>query len=314
MSVSANILNQELLRGTNAGAASSLTISYNNPSGTNLLVVFIMLYDHSVSSVTYDGQNMTQQEVGVREYLYTLIDPSTGVNDLVLSFTDEDSRPGVMVYSLQNVDTIKATKSQTGIMWSGGGTATLNIDSAAGDLVIDYFAWQRSAADYTPGDGQTHIDDDSPTRQISSYKEGEAASTDMTHTTDTNDGGNSHIGIVVDFVGVHAGIKNEPQEMGAEVDVSEYYIASLQDDTLLLNGFILTSPVGVNVGLVNSPQFFSATVASSVKTELSMQNAPQKLKMFLAQVMQAINARNVIRSDKGKNVIIGNVETNKIIS
>ena len=186
------IIKQELLSGTNAGGGTNINLSYDNPVEANHIIIFVNLNGTTITgNVTYNGVAMTLRASHVHGhpdydlaiYAYTLENAASGINNLEFTCSAETAQVGVFAYSASGVTAIKGAVANEDMGYSGGKTLTETFTTNAGDIIVDALRWWRSAADFTAGAGQTAVDDDSPTRQISAHKEGAAGTTDMSYTT-----------------------------------------------------------------------------------------------------------------------------------
>lgn len=151
------------------------TFGYNSPSGTNtLLVVVVMGYGTGVPltrDVSYAGSAMTTQVYTssgkVHGTIFTLVSPTSGANSLYVNFTNGSlNEIRVIIYTLGNVSNAPVDIVTSNNLMNGGSrgawTETLAINATSSPyLCIDGFYSEVSYG--AAGSGQTQIN-------ASSYK------------------------------------------------------------------------------------------------------------------------------------------------
>lgn len=160
-------------------SAASLTFAHATGTGSNRLMLVAVVVGATastgnnagtVSSVTYGGTSLTQvgtvAEPGtrVRTYIYRLLNPPFGSNNVVVTLAA--ARPvyaGVTTFTGVDQTTPLGTFVSTSagdVSGAGGGgtSATLNVSSAANELVFDVIGIDRESGDNVSpvaGTGQT---------------------------------------------------------------------------------------------------------------------------------------------------------------
>jgi hypothetical protein len=144
---------------------ASLTISHTTGSGSNrLMLVGISLVNdelETVSTVTYNGVSLTkvgeQDSVDdARVEIWSLVAPPTGTYDVVITFSAplrRAAQAGVMTYTGVDQTTPLGTFASA-FSQASSGTATVNVSSAAGELVFDTVACSNCSF-LNSGSGQT---------------------------------------------------------------------------------------------------------------------------------------------------------------
>ena len=144
-----------------AGGTSSTgrTISINVPAGSNELNVWIGFRSgtgNSVNSVTYDGTSMTERDsiasATTKETAFTLKDPSTGSNNLVVSLSASTIH-SIKWEALSGVDAFvsSATSSNNGNTSSGTATCTGTFDYCSAGST------KKNNGTHVAGTNQTNI-------------------------------------------------------------------------------------------------------------------------------------------------------------
>mgnify|MGYP003669514198 CR=1 FL=1 len=147
--------------GTSTGGNFSIT---HTTSGTDrLMLVGVSLnkgIGNAVTSVTYNGSNLTlegtQSNGDAVVYIWSLVNPSLGTHsvNITVNGTTDGNTAGVMTFTGVDQSTpLGAFASGAG---ASGGTGSVTVSSAPGDLVFAAIAVD-DAADYNlvPGAGQT---------------------------------------------------------------------------------------------------------------------------------------------------------------
>lgn len=118
------------------GSQSSVTWSHTVSGGNTMLIVFATVYNTgiSVTAATYAGSNMTQGANllagDVRIYVYYVINPTSGTNNIVFSVS---SATYLRVHSLLLNDAKQDTPNIIGSLYnsSGGPTWTRSVTTTA---------------------------------------------------------------------------------------------------------------------------------------------------------------------------------------
>ena len=151
---------------TSGSGVTTVTQAHTCSGDSRGLVVGVQVYDAgnsptAPSGITYDGVAMTRQTTvligsAYANSLWTLVDPSSGSDDVVVTFAD--TRHEDIVVSITSYNDLD-TSSQFGTVISASGTSTaptVNVASTAGDLVVDMLLWNRGGgASATVGTSQT---------------------------------------------------------------------------------------------------------------------------------------------------------------
>ncbi len=138
-----------------AKEVTSSTVSHTCSGVDRLLVVGICSKEGSVSSVTYDGSNLSLLAAAtrgeVRTEMWYLLAPSTGANDVVVTM-DDDRTFSIGVNSYTGVNQ-SSTFSSNGSAVGSSSPSSITLSSSPGELVID--ALGVKATDPSPNGGQT---------------------------------------------------------------------------------------------------------------------------------------------------------------
>lgn len=180
----------------NTSTNSTITTSYTQSAGTDVVLVAIITSENDVShdSVEFDGNALTKQvDLGNptnerRVSIWTLVNPPVTTGDIIATFGG-NADLGVIYHSWQGVDQVvpvNAVASAEDV----SGTISVTINSAVDELVIDGFAHDDDDVVPTAGVGQTELANFSVLldyRTGSSRKDGAAPTVTMEWTTDSND-------------------------------------------------------------------------------------------------------------------------------
>lgn len=148
---------------------SDLVFAHTTSGSDRVMVVGVSVNAMSVTAVTYNGVGLTlidsQVNGSVTVYQYGLIAPATGSNNISVSLSGPPSYciAGGVTYTGAHQTTAfgtsaKATGSDT--------TPTVDVTSAATEVVIDTVSWRNNDVTATAGAGQTQrwnindLDDD----------------------------------------------------------------------------------------------------------------------------------------------------------
>jgi hypothetical protein len=150
-----------------ASGSTSLTWSHTVTSaGSDRILIVGVGVDQNqtccatVTGVTYGGVSMTLVPGGTstrsgatRSELWYLLNPPAGANNVVVTLSGSaDVRAGATSYTGVNQSTPFGTAaSATG----DSSTASVNVSSAAGELVVDHASLESTSAYFTVGAGQT---------------------------------------------------------------------------------------------------------------------------------------------------------------
>lgn len=139
---------------------TSLTFSHTC-SGSDRVLIVALCVQNSASSVTatYNGTSMTaaanDSGAWVSTYMFRLIAPSTGANNVVISWTGSDAAIGLAT-SWTGVD--QTTPLGTAVTATGSTTAvTVDVTAASGEVVVDATSYDQNCGGQTitVGAGQT---------------------------------------------------------------------------------------------------------------------------------------------------------------
>jgi hypothetical protein len=142
--------------GTNNG--SSLTWSHTNTAG-DFMVVSVTTKDKPLTSVTYNGTALTQAGVKVRNSmrvaLYYMVAPATGAHNVVVTVSGGNTEIDAGAETYIGVD--QASPVSGYVDASGqSSTATVNVTSATGDLVVDAAGPIQTTISVGAGQTQRH--------------------------------------------------------------------------------------------------------------------------------------------------------------
>ncbi len=140
-------------------SGNSLNWSHTVASGANRVMYVTLAIDGlgaGVNSVTYGGVNLTQVGRTAGNHaveIWRLVNPSVGTASVFVTLDSTTAiKGGAVTYNGVDQGTPNGTyASATGT----GTTATLNVSSAAGRLVLDITNWDNNPTGYTIGAGQT---------------------------------------------------------------------------------------------------------------------------------------------------------------
>jgi hypothetical protein len=122
------------------GTASSITLSFTIGTGSNRFIAVLASQSIAlvnIDSATYNGVTMTAHTqfetlVTARKVrLFTLLNPASGANDIVVTYANGTSRPGILVSSYSGVSGVQNVTNATGTATS----PTWTVASAVNDLV-----------------------------------------------------------------------------------------------------------------------------------------------------------------------------------
>lgn len=151
---------------TTSGVDSSFTFSHSTASnGNRLLIVAISWQSNTVtvSSVTYNSVSMTSvgasidltsTDPDIHTQLFRLIAPSTGANNVVVTFSGSTNAE-ISSSTFYGVNQTTPLGTLGGASSNGSSTVTVDITNASGDFVIDSANYGDSTETLTPGAGQT---------------------------------------------------------------------------------------------------------------------------------------------------------------
>lgn len=139
--------------GSGSGSGSSLTFAHTCSGSNRLLVVWVSYYDSldTPTGVTYNGVAMTaipSSTAANGDYKiagYYLINPATGTNNVVISFTG--SMFDIGAGSVSFTDAHQTTPLGTAVTATGTSTTpSVTVSSAAGEIVLDGLVIVHSGA------------------------------------------------------------------------------------------------------------------------------------------------------------------------
>ncbi|QSB00441.1 DUF4347 domain-containing protein [Methylomonas sp. EFPC1] len=147
---------------TSSTSTNQLTWSHTVSAGFDrVLFVEIAIDDGSagVNSVKYGTADLTRVGRTAANHaveIWALVNPTEGTDNVVISFTgNTEAAAGASTFNGVNQSTPYGTYAgNTGTTGLLGGSGTVNVASATGDLVIDVQYWKAISAD-TTGTGQT---------------------------------------------------------------------------------------------------------------------------------------------------------------
>ena len=125
-----------------AAVASSLTYAHTVSGSDRLLVVGVGTNSSTLSSITYAGPTLTavaetDAEGGIRGYMQRLVAPTTGANNVVVTFVDLSNITST-ASSYTGVDqTTPVDTPATAVSTAGSTAPSVVVTSATDDLVID---------------------------------------------------------------------------------------------------------------------------------------------------------------------------------
>lgn len=147
----------ETLFGTNPSAS----FSHTTPAGSNRVLVLLIGIDDtggSLSTVTYNGVGLTQHasaggaSPGRRNFVYYLIDPPTGANTVVVTWTGDAE---ILAFAASFSGAHQTTPLGTAASATATSTApSIEVASGTDDLVID-LVHTTGDPGLTEGGGQT---------------------------------------------------------------------------------------------------------------------------------------------------------------
>ena len=148
--------------GTMGAAVATLTISHTCSASAKILVARVHCNSlgstlPSSFSASYNGVALTQialvQKTDVTVWVGYLLNPASGANSLVASWTTAQSRAQLCASSYTEVTGIGTYASNTGV----GNTMSATVSSVTGEVVVDAVTVGYPGGDYslTVGAGQT---------------------------------------------------------------------------------------------------------------------------------------------------------------
>ncbi len=146
---------------TQSASANSLSWSHTVASGSDRVLYVTLAIDGlgaGVNSVTYGGVNLTQVGRTSGNHaveIWRLVNPSVGTANVIVSLGGTTAvKGGAVTYN--GVD--QATPNGTYASATGTGTtATVNVSSATGKLVLDITNWDNNPTGYTIGANQSSV-------------------------------------------------------------------------------------------------------------------------------------------------------------
>jgi len=144
-------------------ATDTLTISHTTSGTERLMLVGISFdpnNDEVVSSVTYNGSALSKEGHAVwsndaRAEIWSLVAPDTGTHDVVITFSADLSFGAVAgVQTFNGVDQVSPLGTPVPASDFSAGPATVDVSSAAGQLVFDTVACETCTS-LSFGAGQT---------------------------------------------------------------------------------------------------------------------------------------------------------------
>lgn len=176
---------------TSANSGTSLTVSHTTGSGSNrFMLVGITTNNAAVTSVSYGGTALTlvgsqfnNNNSRGRVYIYRLINPAPGTEDVVVSFNTTISSGAVVgvttFYGVHQTTPLNTFTSSQGTAT----TATLS-DIPSDDNEVVYSVFSSRGRNITTGSGQTELfnHNSGTNRGAGSVKNGEDPSTSVTYT------------------------------------------------------------------------------------------------------------------------------------
>ncbi len=182
------VITSTTIENTGGSWVNSFQFNHNNPSGSDMLIVFVGYFqdlddgDASVS-VSYGGQEMVKLEElwypDVESLAFVLFNPPTGINEVDVTATD-DRRLHVFARSVSGGSAIRESVIVSGV----NEPISESVLSEDGDLIVDFVHWRNSGATVAGwGAGQSGVDDQGVntqnSRSASSYKVGSDDSSSM---------------------------------------------------------------------------------------------------------------------------------------
>ena len=144
-----------------ATAVTSLTWSHTVASGSNRALFVTLAIDGlgaGVNSVTYGGVALTQVGRTTGNHaveIWRLVNPTVGTGNIVVSLgATTDIKGGAVTYN--GVDQTTPTGTYVGATGTGT-TASVNVSSTTGSLVLDITNWDNNPSGYTTGSGQSDV-------------------------------------------------------------------------------------------------------------------------------------------------------------
>jgi hypothetical protein len=145
------------------GAAVDVTVTFSHTcSGTDrVLYVRVNVNTNTITSIQYAGVDMTQILVdttnapGNTLYIYRLVAPATGANNVVINTTGSAAFLTAVSMSFSGVHQSAPNDSiSTTTVGAGATSISTNVPSATGKLVADFVSF-LDAVDVSVGGGQT---------------------------------------------------------------------------------------------------------------------------------------------------------------
>jgi len=147
-----------------SGNGATITKAHTCAVGANYLVVALSTYcsdggGHMASGVTYAGVAMTQIALEVeggggwfQSELWGLANPASGANNVVITFIH--TGPDKCCYGISSYKGVRGIGTPATVEVNGT-SASVNVATSPGDLVVDVMGTYSTATNVTPGAGQT---------------------------------------------------------------------------------------------------------------------------------------------------------------
>lgn len=154
---------------TSGDEVASLTFSHTAPNDEAAIIVACSQFENTsatVAHIRYGGADMTFQEDTYTDvgggsfqgaYLYSLTNPPSGANNVVVTFGGNIA--AAVCYAVSFVGVNQTVPFGTAGSASANGAPSVNVPSASGDIVVDIFNYYDPSNDdtLTAGAGQTQI-------------------------------------------------------------------------------------------------------------------------------------------------------------
>ena len=149
----------------NSSGNGTMTLSLTT-SGSNryLLVGLGTTTSITCTGITYNGVAMTEIGSAVdntdsgansRLYVFELIAPASGANDIVASFSGAPAERTMFGLSFTSVHQTTPTGTSATATVNNSATPSVTVSSATGELVVDFHSANNSLVTFSAGSGQT---------------------------------------------------------------------------------------------------------------------------------------------------------------
>lgn len=180
----------------NSSGNGNMTLSLTTAGSDRFLLVAIgCTTSISCTGITYGGVSMTQigsavdntdSGAGSRLYVFQLVNPTVGANNIVASFSGAPADRTMIGISFTGVDQTTPTGTSATSTTNNSATPSVTVTSASGEMVADFHSAHDSLSTFSPGAGQTSRQTETAPPGMCCSHEAGAASTVMSWSNSPN--------------------------------------------------------------------------------------------------------------------------------